>query len=304
MWDGESRVLILGSMPSPKSRAAAYSRGEHPRERQQVEEGRGGQAECGRVDGGKRHGTGDRPRNQRSDHHGTVFQIDSLCGAFGFVVAVQPTAQLVSEHDGEGLVAGERRRASRGNHGGTTCADAMTEHLDDLLQPSKHPRLGKNAGVGGGDTDSGHHSEHGEDAAAVQECGHLRILRMVTENKQPQQFCHSMCCTPTHTATEAAMLASISSRTSTRSNANTMTSNAGTRVSQCKSKADENNPPISVMLLALVETAALAEPAVAAALAAPIRNHRSRTATPPPQPQRIPHNSAQTAPHPCSACGQ
>ena len=65
----------------------------------------------------------------------------------------------------------------------------MTEHLDDLLQPSKHPRLGKNAGVGGGDTDSGHHSEHGEDAAAVQECGHLRILRMVTENKQPQQFC-------------------------------------------------------------------------------------------------------------------
>ena len=37
------------------------------------------------------------------------------------------------------------------------------------------------------------------------------------------------------------MLASISSRTSTRSNANTMTSNAGTRVSQCKSKADENN---------------------------------------------------------------
>lgn len=50
------------------------------------------------------------------------------------------------------------------------------------------PRLGKNAGVGGGDTDSGHHSEHGEDAAAVQECGHLRILRMVTENKQPQQF--------------------------------------------------------------------------------------------------------------------
>lgn len=41
---------------------------------------------------------------------------------------------------------------------------AMTEHLDDLLQPSKHPRLGKNAGVGGGDTDSGHHSEHGEDA--------------------------------------------------------------------------------------------------------------------------------------------
>ena len=63
---------------------------------------------------------------------------------------------------------------------------------------------------------------------------------------------HSMCCTPTHTATEAAMLASISSRTSTRSNANTMTSNAGTRVSQCKSKADENNPPISVMLLALV----------------------------------------------------
>ena len=81
-----------------------------------------------------------------------------------------------------------------------------------------------------------------------------------------------MCCTPTHTATEAAMLASISSRTSTRSNANTMTSNAGTRVSQCKSKADENNPPISVMLLALVETAALAEPAepaVAAALAAP-----------------------------------
>ena len=65
------------------------------------------------------------------------------------------------------------------------------------------------------------------------------------------------------------MLASISSRTSTRSNANTMTSNAGTRVSQCKSKADENNPPISVMLLALVETAALAEPAVAAALAAP-----------------------------------
>lgn len=143
VWDGESRVLILGSMPSPKSRAAAYSRGEHPRERQQVEEGRGGQAECGRVDGGKRHGTGDRPRNQRSDHHGTVFQIDSLCGAFGFVVAVQPTAQLVSEHDGEGLVAGERRRASRGNHGGTTCADAMTEHLDDLLQPSKHPRLGK-----------------------------------------------------------------------------------------------------------------------------------------------------------------
>ena len=177
VWDGESRVLILGSMPSPKSRAAAYSRGEHPRERQQVEEGRGGQAECGRVDGGKRHGTGDRPRNQRSDHHGTVFQIDSLCGAFGFVVAVQPTAQLVSEHDGEGLVAGERRRASRGNHGGTTCADAMTEHLDDLLQPSKHPRLGKNAGVGGGDTDSGHHSEHGEDATAVQECGHLRILR-------------------------------------------------------------------------------------------------------------------------------
>ena len=56
------------------------------------------------------------------------------------------------------------------------------------------------------------------------------------------------------------MLASISSRTSTRSNANTMTSNAGTRVSQCKSKADENNPPISVMLLALVETAALAAP--------------------------------------------
>lgn len=101
VWDGESRVLILGSMPSPKSRAAAYSRGEHPRERQQVEEGRGGQAECGRVDGGKRHGTGDRPRNQRSDHHGAVFQIDSLCGAFGFVVAVQPTAQLVSEHDGE-----------------------------------------------------------------------------------------------------------------------------------------------------------------------------------------------------------
>lgn len=49
VWDGESRVLILGSMPSPKSRAAAYSRGEHPRERQQVEEGRGGQAECGRV---------------------------------------------------------------------------------------------------------------------------------------------------------------------------------------------------------------------------------------------------------------
>ena len=45
VWDGESRVLILGSMPSPKSRAAAYSRGEHPRERQQVEEGRGGQAE-------------------------------------------------------------------------------------------------------------------------------------------------------------------------------------------------------------------------------------------------------------------
>lgn len=40
VWDGESRVLILGSMPSPKSRAAAYSRGEHPRERQQVEEGR------------------------------------------------------------------------------------------------------------------------------------------------------------------------------------------------------------------------------------------------------------------------
>ena len=34
VWDGESRVLILGSMPSPKSRAAAYSRGEHPRERQ------------------------------------------------------------------------------------------------------------------------------------------------------------------------------------------------------------------------------------------------------------------------------
>ena len=52
VWDGESRVLILGSMPSPKSRAAAYSRGEHPRERQQVEEGRGGQAERGRVDGG------------------------------------------------------------------------------------------------------------------------------------------------------------------------------------------------------------------------------------------------------------
>ena len=49
VWDGESRVLILGSMPSPKSRAAAYSRGEHPRERQQVEEGRGGQGISGAI---------------------------------------------------------------------------------------------------------------------------------------------------------------------------------------------------------------------------------------------------------------
>ena len=26
VWDGESRALILGSMPSPKSRAAAFTR--------------------------------------------------------------------------------------------------------------------------------------------------------------------------------------------------------------------------------------------------------------------------------------
>ena len=102
--------------------------------------------------------------------------------------AERSDSSSVSEHDGEGLVAGERRRASRGNHGGTTCAEAMAEHLDDLLQPSKHPRLGKNAGVSGRDADNGHHSEHGEDTTAVQQCGHLRILRMVTENKQPQQF--------------------------------------------------------------------------------------------------------------------
>ena len=92
VWDGESRVLILGSMPSPKSRAAAYSRGEHPRERQQVEEGAGGQAAAGRAgalfanSADPADAVGDSPESRRAfalRHHIALWDVIASCDITG-----------------------------------------------------------------------------------------------------------------------------------------------------------------------------------------------------------------------------
>ena len=159
---------------------------QQPPQGQQVEEA-GQQDASGRAaHRGQRHTRCNGPGHQGGQHHGGVLQIH---GALG-VVGLQIVTQLVGEHDGQGLVAGDHTGHQTGTHGSGKGIGADGELADGLFDAVQQAGAAENTGEGGGQADDTGHAHHGHHAAAVDHGGHLGVGGLVAAEQQGRQLGH------------------------------------------------------------------------------------------------------------------
>lgn len=99
-----------------------------------------------------------------------------------FPAFLQTAAQLVGEHDGQSLVAGDGAGEDGGDQHCGVGGQDRTPRLDASPDGLQQPGPLENAGVGGGEADDGPHLEHGDNAAPVDHGGQLRALGGETQD--------------------------------------------------------------------------------------------------------------------------
>lgn len=85
----------------------------------------------------KRHRAGNRPWNQWSHHNGGILQINNLA----LLVVFQIAAQLISQHNRQCLITGNRARNHRRDQSRTKHADVLRHRSDKPMRAIQQPRF-------------------------------------------------------------------------------------------------------------------------------------------------------------------
>ena len=151
---------------------------------QQVEEKGQQNAGMGRAYGIQRHRAGNGPGDQRGNDHSGVFQV----GSHGFRIGFRIHAQLLGQHDGQGLVAGDHDCEDGSDQNTAERQNFVAQPGKTAPETSQQAGAVEHTGIAGGKADDAEYLHHGLDTAAGQQGGNFCLLRLITPDGNAQQL--------------------------------------------------------------------------------------------------------------------